>query len=79
MQALTAHLGTFSVGVMPEGLGEPRGNSLFPALLRAAFQLERACRSPTSAAPARPGALDPPIQPTVGYACARPFTNHCGH
>lgn len=33
--------GTFSVGAMPAGMEAPRGNSLFPELLRAAFRLER--------------------------------------
>jgi tRNA U38,U39,U40 pseudouridine synthase TruA len=33
--------GTFSVGVMPEMYNDPRGNTLFPELLRAAFQLEK--------------------------------------
>eukprot|EP00933_Yihiella_yeosuensis_P066569 TRINITY_DN7090_c0_g1_i2.p1 TRINITY_DN7090_c0_g1~~TRINITY_DN7090_c0_g1_i2.p1 ORF type:complete len:464 (-),score=70.37 TRINITY_DN7090_c0_g1_i2:207-1550(-) len=33
--------GTFSVGVMGGGLADPKGNSLFPELLRASFLLEK--------------------------------------
>jgi hypothetical protein len=38
--------GSFSVGAMPEGMAAPRGNVLFPELLRAAFKLERAISPP---------------------------------
>lgn len=32
--------GSFSVGVYPKGCVEPRGNSLFPELVKACFLLE---------------------------------------
>ena len=38
--------GSFSVGAMPEGMAAPRGNALFPELLRAAFKLERVISPP---------------------------------
>lgn len=34
--------GSFSVGALPKRMPQPRGNELFPELLRACFQLERA-------------------------------------
>jgi tRNA U38,U39,U40 pseudouridine synthase TruA len=43
--------GTFSVGAFPEGLLQPKGNALFPELMRAAFELERVIfphRTPSS-------------------------------
>jgi len=43
--------GTFSVGAFPEGLQQPKGNALFPELMHAAFELERAIfpnRTPSS-------------------------------
>jgi len=43
--------GTFSVGAFPEGLLQPKGNALFPELMHAAFELERAVfpnRTPSS-------------------------------
>eukprot|EP00804_Cyclotella_cryptica_P003142 CCRYP_013762-RC/>CCRYP_013762-RC protein AED:0.15 eAED:0.15 QI:123/1/1/1/1/1/5/1764/877 len=37
--------GSFSVGIMPDGgCSQPKGNVLFPELVRAAFELERALR-----------------------------------
>lgn len=33
--------GSFSVGVLPAGMQPPKGNDLFPELLRACFELER--------------------------------------
>ena len=33
--------GTFSIGVLPGNLAQPKANSLFPELLKACFALER--------------------------------------
>lgn len=33
--------GSFSIGLYPKGMQEPRGNALFPDLLRACFKLEK--------------------------------------